>query len=88
VPTIDETVVKGLQADAWFGLFAPAHTNDIIVRLNAEMMKALKDSATAEVIVEAGFDITPSNPAELADFVKAEIVKWAEVVKDSGARAE
>jgi tripartite-type tricarboxylate transporter receptor subunit TctC len=52
------------------------------------MMKALKDPATAEIIVRAGFDTTPSSPAELADFVKVEIVKWAKVVKDSGARAE
>lgn len=89
VPTVDETVVKGFQADAWFGLFAPARTpDDIIARLNAEMMKALKDPATAEVIVKAGFDITPSNPAGLGDFVKVEIVKWAKVVKDSGAKAE
>jgi tripartite-type tricarboxylate transporter receptor subunit TctC len=89
VPTVDETVVKGFQADAWFGLFAPAKTPDAIVaRLNAEMMKALKDPATAEVIVKTGFDITPSNPKELADFVKVEIVKWAKVVKDSGAKAE
>ena len=87
VPTVDETVVKGFQADAWFGLFAPARTpNDIIARLNIEMMKALKDPATAEMIVKAGFDITPSNPAELADFVKVEIVKWAKVVKDLGPR--
>ncbi len=89
VPTVDETVVKGFQADAWFGLFGPAGTSpDIVARLNAEMVKALKDPATAEVIVKAGFDITPSSPAELGDFVKLEIVKWAKVVKDSGARAE
>ena len=89
VPTVDETVVKGFQADAWFGLFAPAHTpDDIVARLNAEMVKALKDPATAEVIAKAGFDITPSSSAELADFVTVEIVKWAKVVKDSGAKAE
>ncbi|MFI5031155.1 MAG: Bug family tripartite tricarboxylate transporter substrate binding protein [Reyranellales bacterium] len=89
VPTVDETVVKGFQADAWFGLFAPAHTpSDIITRLNTEMVKALTEPATAEVIAKAGFDITPSNPKELADFVTVEIVKWAKVVKDSGAKAE
>ncbi len=89
VPTVDETVVKGFQADAWFGLVAPAGTPaDIVARLNAEMTKALRDPATAEVIVKAGFDITPSNPAELAEFVKLEIVKWAKVVRDSGAKAE
>jgi tripartite-type tricarboxylate transporter receptor subunit TctC len=89
VPTVDETVVKGFQADAWFGLFAPARTpDDIVARLNAEMVKALKDPATAEVIAKAGFDITPSSSAELADFVTVEIVKWAKVVKDSGAKAE
>ena len=89
VPTVDETVVKGFNADAWFGLFAPAGTPpEIIARLNAEMQKALADPATAQTIVKAGFDITPSSAAELTAFVKTEIVKWAKVVKDSGAKAE
>ena len=89
VPTVDETMVKGFNADAWFGLFAPAGTPpEIIARLNAELQKALADPATAEIIVKAGFDITPSSAAELTAFVKTEIVKWAKVVKDSGAKAE
>ena len=89
VPTVDETLVKGFQADAWFGLFAPAGTPpEIGARLNAEMLKALADPATAETIAKAGFDITPSSAVELAAFVKVEIVKWAKVVKDSGAKAE
>lgn len=45
-------------------------------------------SSVDEIIVKAGFDMTPSNPAELGEFVKMEIVKWAKVVKDSGAGAE
>ena len=89
VPTVDETMVKGFNADAWFGLFAPAGTPpEIIARLNAELQKALADPATAETIVKAGFDITPSSAADLTAFVKTEIVKWAKVVKDSGAKAE
>ena len=50
--------------------------------------KALADPATAQTIVKAGFDITPSSAADLTAFVKTEIVKWAKVVKDSGAKAE
>jgi tripartite-type tricarboxylate transporter receptor subunit TctC len=89
VPTVDETMVKGFNADAWFGLFAPTGTPpQIIARLNAELRKALADPATAEVIVKAGFDITLSSADELTAFVKTEIVKWAKVVKDSGAKAE
>ena len=89
IPTVDETMVKGFNADAWFGLFAPAGTPpEIIARLNAELQKALADPATAETIVKAGFDITPSSAADLTAFVKTEIVKWAKVVKDSGAKAE
>jgi tripartite-type tricarboxylate transporter receptor subunit TctC len=89
VPTVDETMIKGFNADAWFGLFAPAATPpEIIARLNAELQKALADPATAETIVKAGFDITPSSAADLTAFVKTEIVKWAKVVKDSGAKAE
>ena len=89
VPTVDETMIKGFNADAWFGLFAPAGTPpEIIARLNAELQKALADPATAETIVKAGFDITPSSAADLTAFVKTEIVKWAKVVKDSGAKAE
>ena len=89
VPTVDETMIKGFNADAWFGLFAPAGTPpEIIARLNAELQKALADPATAQTIVKAGFDITPSSAADLTAFVKTEIVKWAKVVKDSGAKAE
>ena len=52
------------------------------------MVKALEDAATAQVIAKPGFDITHSNAKELADFVRVEIVNWAKVVKDSGAKAE
>jgi len=87
--TTEEQGFKDSGYNFWVGLFAPAGTPpEIIARLNAELQKALADPATAEIIVKAGFDITPSSAAELTAFVKTEIVKWAKVVKDSGAKAE
>jgi tripartite-type tricarboxylate transporter receptor subunit TctC len=89
VPTVAESVIPAFESDAWFGLFAPAGTPpDIVARLNAELLKALADATTREAVVRAGFDVRTSSPAELAAFVKAEIVKWAKVVKASGAKLD
>jgi tripartite-type tricarboxylate transporter receptor subunit TctC len=89
VPTVAESVIPAFESDAWFGLFAPAGTPaNIITRLNTELLKALADTTTRDAVIRAGFDVTTSSPAELTAFVQAEIVKWAKVVKASGAKLD
>ncbi len=89
VPTAAETLFAGFESDAWFALFAPTGTPaDIVTRVNAEALKALAMADVKEAAAKQGFAIMTSSPAELGSFVKAEIVKWAKVVKDSGAKVD
>jgi tripartite-type tricarboxylate transporter receptor subunit TctC len=89
VPTVAETLFPGFQSDAWFALFAPTGTPaDIVARVNAESLKALAMPDVREAAAKQGFEIMTSSPAELAAFVKDEIVKWAKVVKESGAKVD
>ncbi len=88
VPTVAETV-PGFEATTWFAVFAPAGTpRDIVARLNAEMQRVFKLPDVQDKLRALGLEPWISTPEELARFQAAEIVKWAKVVKDSGATAE
>ena len=88
VPTIQEQGVAGFDVSVWYGIFAAAGTPaPIVQKLNAEIIKAMRAPEAKEKIEAAGYDIVGSTPAELDAHVKAEITRWAKVVKDSGATA-
>ena len=85
VPTVIESGVPGYEVTIWFGLFVPAGVSPRIVsRLNAELVKVLDTATLKQRMANAGIDAVSSTPAELAEFVKAEIAKWTNVVKISG----
>ncbi len=89
VPTIIEAGVPGFDATSWYCVVAPAGTpQPIITRLNTEIIKALNTPEMRQRLADEGAEIEPSTPAELARFVRAEIVKWAKAVKDSGAQID
>lgn len=86
VPTIHESGVRGFDVSVWYAILAAAGTPaPIVQRLNAEFNKAMRAPEAREKIEAAGYDIVGSTPEQLDAFIKAEIVRWAKVVKDSGA---
>ena len=89
VPTIAEAGVPGFDVTAWFAIFAPAGTpKDIITKLNAETLRIYKLPDVQEKLKTLGLDAVLSSPEELGRVQAAEVVKWARVVKESGAKAE
>jgi tripartite-type tricarboxylate transporter receptor subunit TctC len=89
VPTMEEAGLPGYEYHTWFGLWAPKATPDAIVeKLNAEVNKALAEpSVQQRIAAQAG---APSHMElkEIDPFVKAEIEKWAAVVKRAGIKVE
>jgi tripartite-type tricarboxylate transporter receptor subunit TctC len=88
VAPVADQGVPGFSALAWWGVIAPAGTPPAIMkRMNEELNKALKTPAVAEKLTAQGMDIIGGDPAELDKFLKAEIERWAKVVKDNKIKA-
>jgi tripartite-type tricarboxylate transporter receptor subunit TctC len=88
VPTVAETV-PGFEATTWFAVFAPAGTpKDVVAKINAEMQRVFKLPDVVEKMKSLGLEPWISTPEELAKYQATEMVKWAKVVKDSGAKAD
>ena len=89
VPTLAEAGMPGIEAAAWHGVLAPAGTPPAIVaKLNAEIVKILKSPEMQKRLGDLGLDAVGSSPQQFADFIASENVKWAKVVKASGAKLE
>ena len=87
-PTVAESGLKGFEVTGWYGVLAPAHTpRAVIGRLHAQTVKALQSPEVKQNLQMQGFEISAGSPEEFAAFIKAELVKWAKVVKFSGAKA-
>ncbi len=87
VPTIAESGYPGFEALSWQGVFAPAGTPPAVVELlNREVNKALVSPDMVDYFGSRGFTLGGSTPTQFKAFVNAEIVKWARIVKASGAK--
>ena len=85
VPTVEEAGVPGYVYYTWFGLWAPGKTPQPIAdKLYGEIKKALADPAVRHRIVEAAGEPMDMPLADIDPFLKAEIAKWADVVKRAG----
>ena len=89
IPTISEAGIPGFAVLDWQGLFTTAKTpSAVVAKLNAEVVRILALPDVAEKLAVAGVEIQTSTPKEWGDFVKAEIAKWAKVVKEAGIKVE
>ena len=89
VPTVQEAGVPGYEVTTWYALWAPAGTpQDVVNKLQQEVAKAMTSQQLKDVWAQQGASPGGNTPSEFGAFVKAEIAKWADVVKASGARID
>lgn len=89
VPTVAEAGVPGYQATIWLGIMAPAATPPAIVdRLNAEIVKVVNRADIDAAWAKQGAQPMAMSPPEFDKFLRADIEKWAKVVKISGATVD
>jgi tripartite-type tricarboxylate transporter receptor subunit TctC len=89
VPTIDESGVPGYELTGWFGMLAPARTPaPVLDRLTREVRTALTDARFSERISAHGLEIVGGSAAEMTALMQADTRKWAEVIKQTGARID
>jgi tripartite-type tricarboxylate transporter receptor subunit TctC len=89
VPTLAELGFPGMEDYTWVGLFVPAGTPvDIAQKLNAAVLDAVKSPEVKERLEGLAFEVTAAPLRETSDYVKSELVKWAQVVRDTGAKLD
>jgi len=90
LPTLQEQGITGYECYTWNAIIAPAGTPQPIVdKLNDAINKSLADPKVSDALKNAGIDPTPgSTPKSTADFIKAELDKWAPIIKASGAQVD
>jgi len=90
VPTMAEAGVSGFEMVSWQALYAPRGTpKDVVQRLNAEVVRALKQPAVQQRLTQQlGMEVVGSTPAELTALMDREILRWAALVRKSGAHVE
>ena len=89
VPTVTEAGLPGVDYFSWNGVHVPAGTpHAIIAKLNAEIVRVLKQPDVQERMLNLGLEAVGNTPEEFAAFVKSDIARWAKVVRETGVRAE
>jgi len=89
VPTMEEAGVAGVEVPVWYALLAPAATPREIVRaLHDATARAARSPELRQKLIEQGTEPVGNSPEEFSAMLKAEVVRWAEVVRSSGAKAE
>lgn len=89
IPTVAESGIPGFEATTWFGVMVPRGTPPpIVAKLHSVFTAALNASDVRQRLTNQGFDIAGSSPPEFTQYVRAEISKWAKVIKESGIAVE
>jgi tripartite-type tricarboxylate transporter receptor subunit TctC len=89
VKTIAESGVPGFETSTWYGMLAPAATPRAVVeKLNAEIGRILQMPDVRERLAAEAFELPVDTPDQFAAIIKAELARWARLVKETGARIE
>ena len=89
IPTMDEAGVPGYEASIWNGILAPAGTPKAIVdRLHGAIVQILKSPQAQERYANVGAEIRYNSPEEFRALIRAEMAKWAKVIKAAGIRVD
>ena len=89
LPTMAESGYPGYEAVPWFGLMAPTGTpQPIIDKVHQETVRVLAMPDVRKKLGDFGLDLIGGTPAEFAAYIKAEIAKWAKVIKAAGIKPE
>jgi tripartite-type tricarboxylate transporter receptor subunit TctC len=89
LPTVAEAGLKGYESSQWYGVLAPAGTpEDVLNLLNSHVVKIVQSADMKQRLIDDGIVPVGNSRQQFAAYVKAELVKWADVVKRSGARIE
>jgi tripartite-type tricarboxylate transporter receptor subunit TctC len=84
LPTVAEAGVPGYESTGWYGIVAPARTpREIVTKLNQELVKVLARPDVREQLTKFDIEAVGDSPEHMTNFIKAELVKWAKVVKDA-----
>jgi tripartite-type tricarboxylate transporter receptor subunit TctC len=87
-PTVAETY-PGVEVVTWYSILAPAKTpRDIVLRLNAEITRALESRDLIDRLVMQGHEPHPSTPEQMRDYTQRELAKWGKIVKAAGVKAD
>ena len=89
VPTAAEAGLPDFDVTTWYGVLAPAGTpRPIVMRLNAELVRIMHSPELKERLASMATDPRTGTPEEFAAYIKQETARWAEVVRETGIRAE
>ncbi|MEO7727521.1 MAG: tripartite tricarboxylate transporter substrate binding protein [Burkholderiales bacterium] len=89
LPTVAEAGLKGYESSQWYGVFAPAGTpEDILNSLNAQVVKIVQAPEMQQRLHDDGLVPAGNSRQQFAAYIRTELVKWADVVKRSGARID
>lgn len=89
LPTIMEAGLKGYESGVWYGVLAPARTPlEVIGRLNSELSKVIRDGGVSARLAAEGSEVVGGSPEQFSTYMKAELERWAKVVKAANVRID
>ncbi len=89
LPTVAEAGVPGFEVLQWGGLVTAAGTPGAITdKFQRDVAAVLRQEDVRKAFLKYGFDVVGSTPAQFADFIRAEITKWAKIIREANIRAD